>query len=270
MDLSANAQRFSGSEYVEIYDQNRPAPPDIILVQTIQYAGTASPRLVIDLGCGTGLSTTAWINKTERVVGVEPSEAMLEIARRKVSGLEDRIEFVGAFSDNLPFAPGAADIVCCSQSFHWMEPEATLREVDRVLRPGGVLAIYDCAWPPTIAWPLEIAYRKLFQRVKELTAASGQVKAIHFPKDRHLHHVQQSGHFIFAKEVYYHQTVPGGVDRLIGIARSQGGLESLFKLGYSGQETGWTTFLEEIGNYTGDQSADLTFHYTVIFGVKAA
>lgn len=268
MDLSPNAQRFSGTNFVELYDRYRPEPPAIILEHAKRYAAIERPQLVIDLGCGTGLSTTAWLNHTARVVGVEPSEAMLDIARRKVSGLEDRIAFIAAFSDKLPFAEGEADIICCSQSFHWMEPTSTLREVERVLRPGGVLVVYDCAWPPTIALPLEQAYRQLFQKVKQLTAESGQVKAVHFPKHRHLENIGESGHFSFVKEVHYHQEVPGGVDRLVGIARSQGGLEALFKLGYSEQETGWSDFMEAIETFGGDRQATLTFHYTVIYGVK--
>ena len=44
-------------------------------------------------------------------------------------------------------AHASADIVTCSQSFHWMEPEPTLAEIARILRPGGVFAAYDYDWP---------------------------------------------------------------------------------------------------------------------------
>src|ERR1700685_3598340 len=41
-----------------------------------------------------------------------------------------------------------ADIVTASQAMHWFDPELALPEIARLLRPGGVLAAYDCDWPP--------------------------------------------------------------------------------------------------------------------------
>lgn len=269
MDFSPNAKRFSGTEYLEIYDRYRPEPPAILLKQAINYAGGTRPHLVVDLGCGTGISTLAWRGLADRILGIEPSDGMLAVARRKISRQEDQVEFLSAFSDQLPLVGESVDTLSCSQSFHWMEPERTLNEVRRVLRPGGVLMVYDCTWPPTMAWPLEQAYRKLFHRVAKLSAETANSGATFFPKEQHLENIHRSGHFSFVKKAYYHHEVAGGVDRLVGIARSQGGLEALFKLGYTEDETGWTEFLDQVEAFAGDREGILTFHYVAIFAIKS-
>lgn len=55
-------------------------------------------------------------------------------------------------SDDLGLPDDSVDIITCSQSFHWMEPQSTLREFARVPRPGGIFVAYDCDWPPVLDW----------------------------------------------------------------------------------------------------------------------
>jgi predicted TPR repeat methyltransferase len=55
MLTSPNIERFSG--YADLYDRYRPSPPDILAQILTQLAQTRFPRLIVDLGSGTGLST---------------------------------------------------------------------------------------------------------------------------------------------------------------------------------------------------------------------
>jgi SAM-dependent methyltransferase len=52
---------------------------------------------------------------------------------------------------------GCADIVTASQAMHWFDAGRALPEIARLLRPGGVLAAYDCDWPPCIDWETDAA-----------------------------------------------------------------------------------------------------------------
>ena len=96
------------------------------------------PRLVVDLGSGTGLSTRVWADRAEEVVGIEPNARMAEQARLVTRA--PNVRYVDSFAAETSLPAGAADIVTCSQAFHWMEPGAVLAEAARILRPGGVFA----------------------------------------------------------------------------------------------------------------------------------
>ena len=58
-----NVRRFTG--FADIYDQYRPKPPEMIADLLLQLAGADRADHVVDLGCGTGLSTLIWINPDE-------------------------------------------------------------------------------------------------------------------------------------------------------------------------------------------------------------
>lgn len=117
----------------------------MIIKLLTDYLGT-TPSLVADIGCGTGLSTFLWNDAADRVIGIEPNPDMLGKAIDKLSRLEEplSITFVQGYSNQLPLASDSVDIVTCSQSFHWMDPESTLQEISRVLKKAESL-------PPTIA-----------------------------------------------------------------------------------------------------------------------
>lgn len=117
-----NVDRFSG--FGDLYDQSRPkAPIDLINILTM-YLGR-SPEVVADVGCGTGLSSFVWIEHAKRIVGIEPNDDMRAVAdsRWQESGRPAHLQFVKGLSYALPLEPSSVDLVTCSQSFHWMDPQ---------------------------------------------------------------------------------------------------------------------------------------------------
>lgn len=139
-----NVRRFTG--FADIYDQYRPKPPEMIADLLLQLAGADRADHVVDLGCGTGLSTLIWINRTNLFTGIEPSPDMRGVASQRPEWERSgtRTQFVAAEAHQTGLAEQSVDIVTASQSFHWMDPVPTLAEIARVLRPGGVFAAYDC------------------------------------------------------------------------------------------------------------------------------
>ena len=92
---------------------------------------------------------------------------MVKIASGKAAE-GNEITFRIGDSSKIGLANGSADIITCSQSFHWMEPGSTIAEASRVLSHGGVFAAYDCDWPPTADWMAEKEYKKLIKRCNEV------------------------------------------------------------------------------------------------------
>src|SRR6266511_2234431 len=95
MDFSRDLIASSGYDrtgFAAHYDRFRPRPPRVLLDVLCRYARVERPALVVDLGCGTGLSTRIWSGVAEHVVGIEPNPAMLAAAER-APGVEYREAF---------------------------------------------------------------------------------------------------------------------------------------------------------------------------------
>jgi SAM-dependent methyltransferase len=91
----------------------------------------AGARLVVELGAGTGKLTRAIASLGVRVVAVEPDPRMLTVLRER--GLEG----VEGSAEAIPFGDGAADEVVAGSCVHWFDLDRALKEIHRVLRPGG-------------------------------------------------------------------------------------------------------------------------------------
>lgn len=97
---------------------------------------------LLDLGCGNGNLLVQLVKDGYALTGVDLSEAMIEQARQR---LDDYAELIVADAEYLPFPADAFDVLVCNASFHhYPDPEAVLKEMHRVLRPGGTLLIGEC------------------------------------------------------------------------------------------------------------------------------
>lgn len=115
----------------------------------IQRIVSEEPRVVVDMGCGTGTLTIPLAEETgARVIGVDGDPKILGHARRK-SGA-NRVEWHEGLADDLPLGDAEADVVVSSLVFHHLPRRtkcAALAEAHRVLRPGGLLLIADWGEP---------------------------------------------------------------------------------------------------------------------------
>lgn len=107
---------------------------------------------VLDLGCGTGaLSLQAKAREPgARITGLDPDPKALARARAKAARAGLEVEWREGFGDGLPFPDASFDRVVSSLVFHHLTHEgrrATLREVARVLAPGGTLHVLDFGPP---------------------------------------------------------------------------------------------------------------------------
>jgi ubiquinone/menaquinone biosynthesis C-methylase UbiE len=120
----------------------------------IRTCGATPGDHIVDVGCGTGYLTrraAVAVGTTGTVTGVDPSPQMLAVARRLAP---PTCTFTEAGGERLPLADGSADRVVSCLAVHHLPPEVradAVREMHRVLRPGGRLLIAD--FRPPQAWP---------------------------------------------------------------------------------------------------------------------
>ena len=112
---------------------------------------------VLDVATGTAAVAIELTRRTGcRVVGVDQSAEMLEAGRRRVEGanLADRIELVEGNADRLPFEDASFDALTFTYLLRYVdEPAATMRELVRVVRPGGTIAMLEFGLPRGLARP---------------------------------------------------------------------------------------------------------------------
>jgi ubiquinone/menaquinone biosynthesis C-methylase UbiE len=114
----------------------------------IDQAFVRTGHRVLEIGCGTGSLTVliARVHPESEVIGLDPDPKALARARRKAERAGVSIQFNRAFSDAMPYPTASLDHVFSSFMFHHLPgnvKEGTLREVRRVLKPGGFLHLVD-------------------------------------------------------------------------------------------------------------------------------
>ncbi|HUG86243.1 MAG TPA: class I SAM-dependent methyltransferase [Euzebya sp.] len=116
-----------------------------------RLVGQAAPQSgdrVLEIGCGTGNLTVlvARLHPDTEVVGLDPDEAALRRAQRKSSRRGLVTTWDRGFAQDLPYPDGSFDLVLSSLMLHHLDDEQqqqALREVRRVLVPGGTLHLMD-------------------------------------------------------------------------------------------------------------------------------
>jgi len=104
------------------------------------------PESILDVGCGTGKllrrANTSW--PEAQLIGVDPANGMIEMAKR----LTPNATFFTGMAEALPLQDASVDLALSTTSFHhWQDQAAGIREIARVLRPGGYFILVDASFP---------------------------------------------------------------------------------------------------------------------------
>ncbi|HET6467129.1 MAG TPA: methyltransferase domain-containing protein [Geminicoccaceae bacterium] len=164
-----------------------------VAARRVEYIRLLQPRPgehVLDIGSGPGLlalDLARCVTEQGRVVGVEPSRQMREVAERRCAD-RNQVTFIDGEANALPVADASFDAAVSTQVFEYLPDVPTaLEEVHRVLKPGGRVLIADVHWDSLIwrsldrprmarmmeVWDRHLADRTLPERLAEMLAAAG-------------------------------------------------------------------------------------------------
>lgn len=115
---------------------------DNVREKAFAAAGVSPGKAAADIGAGTGFITEGLINKGLKVIAVDQSEAMLTEMKKKFTHPD--IEYRVGTAENLPIADNAVDYCFANMYLHHVEsPLTAIKEMARILKPGGILVITD-------------------------------------------------------------------------------------------------------------------------------
>jgi SAM-dependent methyltransferase len=129
--------RFTG--LAETYARFRPSYPAHGIDFIMSRCGLGKDSLLVDVGCGTGIASRLFASRGVTVIGIEPNIEMrcTAVATREAEAAEPTVTYREGRAEATGLSSVSADAVLSAQAFHWFEPDATLSEFHRVLKPAG-------------------------------------------------------------------------------------------------------------------------------------
>ncbi|HEY0792185.1 MAG TPA: class I SAM-dependent methyltransferase [Chthoniobacterales bacterium] len=135
--VPANAKERFGDR-VKDYVKYRPAYPREVIDWIL--ACTPGLQAVADVGSGTGIFASLWLQQGLRVFGVEPNQAMRAAAEAQL-GADPNFVSVAGSAERTGLPAESVGLVTCAQAFHWFNHDAARAEFTRILRPPGYVAL---------------------------------------------------------------------------------------------------------------------------------
>lgn len=101
-----------------------------------------SQGVVADIGAGTGLLTQHFIGNVKKVFLIEPEIEMRNLAYDSF-GVRDDIEYIAGVAEKTNLLNQSIDLIVAANAYHRFQPESTIKEFKRILKPNGMLAIFS-------------------------------------------------------------------------------------------------------------------------------
>ncbi|MCI4347696.1 MAG: class I SAM-dependent methyltransferase [Thermoplasmata archaeon] len=130
------------------YDRARPEAPPAAIDALVRSLKISRQSTVVELGAGTGKLSRLLVPRSGTYLALEPVPAMREQFRRALPS----VPIVGGMAEMLPIHPSSVDAIVAAQAFHWFDVPRAMREMHRVLRPGGTVGLLWNVRDESVEW----------------------------------------------------------------------------------------------------------------------
>jgi SAM-dependent methyltransferase len=146
------------------YLVGRPAYAASLIARVAQLTNLTQAHRVLDLGCGPGQLARAFSPYAADITGLDPEPEMLRIAQQNAP---PNVKILEGSSYDLGPHLGSFHLVTIGRAFHWMDRADTLRRLDRLIAPGGAIALFSDSHPdvPDNDW------NKIFREITDRYAS---------------------------------------------------------------------------------------------------
>jgi ubiquinone/menaquinone biosynthesis C-methylase UbiE len=144
-----STDRFSG--LANIYAASRPTYPAEAIDFIMEKCKISTSTTMVDVGCGTGISTRLFSARGVKVIGIEPNDDMRLSAQSETETSRSRTdeetsnyvrpEYLAGTAEDTGLADQFADVVLSAQAFHWFDPDKALAEFHRIIKPNGYVVL---------------------------------------------------------------------------------------------------------------------------------
>jgi SAM-dependent methyltransferase len=214
----------------EVYERARPEYPP----EAVDWLLPPDAKTVLDLGAGTGNLTRALTARGLDVYAVDPSPKMLDQLRAAVPGATVSV----GTAEDIPLADASVDAILVAQAWHWVDQDAALPSVARVLRPGGTLGLIWNLRDERVPW-VERLTKVMHPAESEIFMDTGHIDrgafgeqesasfewSLDFTRNELLDLVRSRSYFITADEAEQ-TSILRGVNELLDTDPDVGGRES--------------------------------------------
>ncbi len=136
--------------------------PDRLIRRVIALTGLAPGEAVLDLGTGPGLLAVPFAAAGMAVTGADPEPLMLDAAAEAAQAANVTVSLWQGGSYELTPQMGPYQLVTIGRAFHWMDRAATLDMLDRIIAPGGAVALFHDAHP-------DVPENRWFRTLREIS-----------------------------------------------------------------------------------------------------
>lgn len=153
-------RRFTFNAVASLYDAARPSYPEALFDDVIAEARLAKEERILEVGSGTGKATEPFARRGFPILAIEPGAQMIEAARRALAA-HSNVEFAQSTFEAWEPTGEQFGVVASAQAWHWVDPAISFSKAAKVLKPGGVLAVFGNA---STGSTLSYAFKEIYAR----------------------------------------------------------------------------------------------------------